>query len=568
MGLSDSNNSHGEFPDAQNYNYVLCCDFPTSLGSTTCTGTNKIIGLSAATNAHAEIPENTNYTTDVCYESMQCRSTTAGCYANETGILSLSSATNAHIGSSGYYSTEICCNPCLGNQDYIGGVCVAKSIPYWADTNKNFISSVSVVPGFTQVMLVIDGTHESQGTTITFEIYERDTLFDDNIRTTSQGNALTATVDESGNASVIWTITQTDINNANGGGSETEYDFYFIASSSTLNTSEVSGDLNATLSSLDCDEINLCSNYQNQGDCAADSCGVASNSVGGVDCSDPLINCICSWDSGNSSCDSSWTVSSGSGYCGNGVVEPGEQCDGSDWGTITDCSDFGFSAGSLSCDSNTCMFDVSFCTGFPSGGSCGDGVINLGEQCDKNISSGFTNISSSLDCSSFDTFDTGSLDCVGCNVDTSGCSDSSSTSGGVPSKIGICTYKENSATDDCADGFLTYSWDAIWAWDPLNINTSAVSGPDWIEDPARSGNWHYDPQRKSAECINGENVISCPAKIELPFFGLNNALAIIILIIFIYIIYTKIFLKKKKSKVTKKSINKKKKKHLKKRKNK
>ncbi len=58
-------------------------------------------------------------------------------------------------------------------------------------------------------------------------------------------------------------------------------------------------------------------------------------------------------------------------YCGDGIVEAGEQCDGS---TTQTCSDYGYSQGTVSC-TNTCTIDTSQCSNPPqhrsSGGSGG-----------------------------------------------------------------------------------------------------------------------------------------------------------------------------------------------------
>jgi len=47
-------------------------------------------------------------------------------------------------------------------------------------------------------------------------------------------------------------------------------------------------------------------------------------------------------------------------YCGNGIIEVGEQCDGTNLGNMTSCADFGFEGGAITC-SNDCRFNVSTC---------------------------------------------------------------------------------------------------------------------------------------------------------------------------------------------------------------
>lgn len=49
------------------------------------------------------------------------------------------------------------------------------------------------------------------------------------------------------------------------------------------------------------------------------------------------------------------------GNCGNGTVDPGEECDGANLQNAT-CTTLGFSGGSLNC-SSSCMFNASSCTG-------------------------------------------------------------------------------------------------------------------------------------------------------------------------------------------------------------
>ena len=54
------------------------------------------------------------------------------------------------------------------------------------------------------------------------------------------------------------------------------------------------------------------------------------------------------------------------GGCGDGVVSPGEQCDGADLQGF-DCSSLGLAGGTLNCDDVTCTFDTSMCMSNPGG---------------------------------------------------------------------------------------------------------------------------------------------------------------------------------------------------------
>src|SRR3989344_1929626 len=59
------------------------------------------------------------------------------------------------------------------------------------------------------------------------------------------------------------------------------------------------------------------------------------------------------------------------GFCGNGVVNSGEECDGSNLNGKS-CSTQGFSGGTLSCNAN-CTFNTSACTSSGGGGGGGGG---------------------------------------------------------------------------------------------------------------------------------------------------------------------------------------------------
>lgn len=74
--------------------------------------------------------------------------------------------------------------------------------------------------------------------------------------------------------------------------------------------------------------------------------------------------------------------------CGNNTREPGEACDGGDLGGDT-CESKGFYGGVLACALATCQLDVSGCTS-SAGQVCGDGAIQLPEQCDGDDVGGVT----------------------------------------------------------------------------------------------------------------------------------------------------------------------------------
>src|SRR5262245_40276612 len=63
--------------------------------------------------------------------------------------------------------------------------------------------------------------------------------------------------------------------------------------------------------------------------------------------------------------------------CGDGAVDVGEQCDGSDLAGET-CMSLGLGNGTLACTMR-CQFDA---TGCEMQGDCGDGMIGPGEECD------------------------------------------------------------------------------------------------------------------------------------------------------------------------------------------
>ena len=99
-------------------------------------------------------------------------------------------------------------------------------------------------------------------------------------------------------------------------------------------------------------------------------------------------------------------------YCGNGVIEPGngEQCDDGNLGGL-DCTYFdSFTGGVLGC-SDDCLYDTDNCEIGP---YCGDGYVDPGEQCDGGVEE--------TDCTTIDEFESGVIFCNDqCEIDTSNC---------------------------------------------------------------------------------------------------------------------------------------------------
>ena len=96
--------------------------------------------------------------------------------------------------------------------------------------------------------------------------------------------------------------------------------------------------------------------------------------------------------------------------CGNARIDTGEQCDSWRLGGKS-CTSLGYTGGTLKCKS-TCGYDVSGCTG-PEPSVCGNGSIEPGEECESGTLNGQT-------CGSLG-FVGGSLGCYNCQFNTSAC---------------------------------------------------------------------------------------------------------------------------------------------------
>lgn len=96
--------------------------------------------------------------------------------------------------------------------------------------------------------------------------------------------------------------------------------------------------------------------------------------------------------------------------CGDGALHPAKTCDGELLRDET-CESQGFAGGTLQCADDCRSYDTSLCEAFP---TCGNGVLDAGEQCDADELADHT-------CESFG-FDKGTLTCTRqCVFDDSDC---------------------------------------------------------------------------------------------------------------------------------------------------
>jgi len=170
-------------------------------------------------------------------------------------------------------------------------------------------------------------------------------------------------------------------------------------------------------------------------------------------------------------------------FCGNAAIDTTEECDGTTWGIVSSCEDFGFYGGTLTC-SNDCLFNFSDCydlddndeptcgnnlidtnedcdgtnlnnyacvniTGFTTGnlscnsnctfntntcinGNCGNNIIDVGEECDNQTWGNMTN------CQDFG-YENGTLSCNGCHFNLSNCYNTT-----------------NNVTEECGNSLLEF----------------------------------------------------------------------------------------------------------------
>ena len=208
-----------------------------------------------------------------------------------------------------------------------------------------------------------------------------------------------------------------------------------------------------------CDDGNQISGDGCSGTCtSAEVCGngIVDVAAGeGCDCGDAQhLSPLCTQpnsDDPSAPCDAQCRPR----FCGDGVVDLNEQCDGS-VPAGDECADFGYYSGSLSC-SDVCQLDPTACVG-----RCGDGIVQSShEYCDGAVPAGAT-------CVGFG-YDLGVLACgLGCGPD-----------------LLACGLLDENAASDVVEGVS-----ALWGGNGMigvvysSGDAWAHAGTTWIKAPA------------------------------------------------------------------------------------
>ena len=168
-----------------------------------------------------------------------------------------------------------------------------------------------------------------------------------------------------------------------------------------------------------------CGNDTQEGDEACDG-----TDLGGASCAD------FGFDDGVLACDPACSLITDACFtCGDGQIAIGEACDGNNLDGET-CATLGFGGGTLTCSADCSAIVDSGCIPLP---SCGDGMLNGGEQCDGNQLGGASCVTQG--------FDLGELGCsASCTYDITDCMDDLSNCGMMGD---FCIFDEEDPQSTC-----------------------------------------------------------------------------------------------------------------------
>ncbi len=185
-------------------------------------------------------------------------------------------------------------------------------------------------------------------------------------------------------------------------------------------------------------------------------------------------------------------------YCGDGVMQAGEACDGAS--NPATCASLGHDGGSIDCTAG-CVIDAGACT------DCGDGSVDPGELCDGN----------SVACDTLGDFTDGAAPCTAsCTFDTSACT----TCGNDDQEGSEDCDGDDLAAQSCVTlGYVggTLACDAC-IFDEADCETS-ICGNLAIESGEQC-----DPPNTPSSCAYGQTCATCSAQcqsgsIQGPFCG-------------------------------------------------
>jgi cysteine-rich repeat protein len=155
-------------------------------------------------------------------------------------------------------------------------------------------------------------------------------------------------------------------------------------------------------------------------------------------------------------------------YCGDGIIDPGEECEGNGIVTNRRCSDIGnFTGGTLRC--SNCHYDTNQCIG-RSGGTCGDGIVAVGEQCDGGVGG-----VGGKNCTDINpAYTGGTLRCYtnNCTYDTRSCTTAQPYClDGIKNGNEVCDTLDWGTVQSCSDlsGFMSGS---LSCGDDCHLNTT------------------------------------------------------------------------------------------------
>lgn len=194
-----------------------------------------------------------------------------------------------------------------------------------------------------------------------------------------------------------------------------------------------------------------------------------------------------------------------SGFCGDGIRQAGEACDGTDLGTAT-CATQGCSGGGTLACTASCTFDRTGCSGCP---TCDhDGTCEVGEDC-TNCSSDCFSASSAV-CGNHVCEPVAGEDCLSCPTDCNG------NQGGKPSSRYCCGDGAGTNPVSCSNGVCTGSGNTCNGGVPPNT----CCGDSVCNGTETSANCAVDcggaPVCGDTQCNGGETSCTCPADCGSP----------------------------------------------------